>query len=254
VAWAGSGNPAAEKVVLGLASYTFRKFTLDQTLAFAGRLGLKKITLKDFHLPMNATDDELRAAAQKVRDAGMDLYGCGVVYMKTAEDADRAFLYAATAGIRTIIGVPDPALLQAVDAKTRNTGIRVAIHNHGPEDATHPTPTSIMERIHGLNPLIGLCVDVGHCARAGEDPTAAIRKYKDRILDIHLKDIDSTARDGKTIEMGRGVLDIPGILKALMAIRYPGVASFEFEKDEDDPLAGLAESVGYARGALAVVK
>jgi sugar phosphate isomerase/epimerase len=165
---------------------------------------------------------------------------------------NRAFHYAGAAGMRTIIGVPDPSMLRMVDVKTKETGIRVAIHNHGPEDATFPTPASVIEKIKTLNPLVGLCIDVGHARRAGEDPAAAIQKYRDRLLDVHLKDIDSAEKEGTTVEMGRGVLDIPGILKALLKVRFAGVASFEFEKDENDPLPGVAESVGYTRGILSI--
>jgi inosose dehydratase len=254
-----AANPAAsagrepERLTLGLASYTLRKFTLDQTIAMTKRLGLATLALKDFHLAMDASDEDLVAAGRKVREAGLDLYGCGVVYMKTEAEVTRAFHYAKTAGMRTIIGAPDPSVLPQVDAKTKETGIRVAIHNHGPEDKTFPTPTSVIEKIRTFNPLIGLCVDVGHTRRAGEDPADVIRKYRERVLDIHIKDINSVEKDGTTIEMGRGVLDIPGILKALLKIRFGGVVSFEFEKDENDPLPGVAESIGYTRGILSVV-
>ena len=249
---AGSAGHGTERLTLGLASYTFRKFTLEQTIAVTRRLGLAKLALKDFHLPMDASDAELEAAGRKVREAGLDLYGCGVVYMKTEAEVNRAFHYAKTAGMRTIIGAPDPSVLPQVDAKTKETGIRVAIHNHGPEDMTFPTPTSIIEKIKTLNPLVGLCVDVGHTRRAGEDPAGVILKYRDRLLDVHIKDINSVEKDGTTVEMGRGVLDVPGILKALLKIRFDGVASFEYEKDESDPLPGVAESVGYTRGILSV--
>jgi inosose dehydratase len=250
---AGPAGSGREKLALGMASYTFRKFTLDQTIAMTRRLGLSKLALKDFHLPMDASDEDLEAAGRKARDAGLDLYGCGVVYMKTPSDVDRAFHYAKTAGMRTIIGVPDPSQLAQVDAKTRETGIAVAIHNHGPEDKTFPTPESVMSKIAGLNPLVGLCIDVGHCRRAGGDPAGAILKYRNRLIDVHIKDIDSAGREGTTVEMGRGVLDIRGILKALLKIRFSGSASFEFEKDENDPLPGVAESVGYARGILSAL-
>ena len=48
-------------------------------------------------------------------------------------------------------------------------------------------------------------------------------------------------------------LDIPALLRTLIKINYSRVASFEHEKDENDPLAGLAESVGYVRGVLAAI-
>ena len=68
---------------LGIASYTFRSFTLDQTIEMTKRLGLKKLTLKDMHLPLKSTDQEIKTALEKMKGAGVELSSCGVVYMKT---------------------------------------------------------------------------------------------------------------------------------------------------------------------------
>ncbi|NQT14522.1 MAG: sugar phosphate isomerase/epimerase, partial [Planctomycetes bacterium] len=70
---------------LGLASYTLRKFNLDETLAITRRVGLEVICLKSFHLPMDATADEIAAAVAKVKEAGILLYGGGVIGMKSDE-------------------------------------------------------------------------------------------------------------------------------------------------------------------------
>jgi sugar phosphate isomerase/epimerase len=74
-----------------------------------------------------------------------------------------------------------------------------------------------------------------------------------RLLDVHLKDVTAANQDGTYIEVGRGVIDIPRFLRTLIKLNYAGTASFEYEKDPKDPLAGLAESVGYVRGILAAL-
>ena len=145
---------------LGLASYTFREFGLDDMIAMAGRVGLTRVSLKDVHLPLAATDAEIAAAVGKARAAGLTVYGCGVVYMRTAPEVDRAFAYARAAGMEVIIGVPDPALLSLADKRVRETGVRLAIHNHGPEDTLYPTPRSVYDRVKGLDPRVGLCLDI----------------------------------------------------------------------------------------------
>ena len=132
---------------LGLASYTFREFDLEAVITMARRLALDKICLKDMHLPLDAAPERLRAAAGQVRKAGLDLYACGVIYMNTAAEAEAAFRYAQTAGVRLIVGVPAPPLLPLVDRLVRETGIGLAIHNHGPGDEVYPTPRSAYERI-----------------------------------------------------------------------------------------------------------
>ena len=123
----------------------------------------------------------------------------------------------------------------------------------GPGDKVYPTPEVAYEKIKGLNKRLGLCIDVGHVARYGEDPVKAIKSCADRIFDMHLKDVSKAAADGHCCEAGRGVIDLPAVMKALIEIEFDGVASFEYEKDADDPLPGLAESVGYVRGILATL-
>ncbi len=241
------------KFELGLASYTLREFNLEDTLAMTKRVGLKYICFKDFHLAMDSTPAQIRDTVQKVKDAGLILYGGGVIYMSNEKQVNGAFEYAKAAGMKVIIGVPQPELLPLVNEKVRQYDIKVAIHNHGPTDKMYPTPTSIIEKIKDLDKRIGLCIDIGHTMRAGIDPSVPARKYADRLLDLHIKDVSAANQDGHAVEMGRGVIDIPEFFKTLMSIEYDGVASFEYEKDAKDPLAGLAESVGYAKGVLAVI-
>ncbi len=236
---------------LGMASYTFREFSLDRTIEMTKRLALGRIALKSMHLPLESPEAEVAEAAEKIRAAGLDLYGCGVVYMTTVNEVEQAFRYAQAAAMRMIVGAPDPELLGQVEKKARETDIRLAIHNHGPEDRVYPTPGSAYERIKNLDPRLGLCIDVGHTIRASVDPAEAAEKFAERILDVHIKDVTATSKDGQTVEMGRGVIDIPKLVRTLIRIEYKGTLAFEFEKDGSDPLPGVAESVGYLRGVLA---
>jgi sugar phosphate isomerase/epimerase len=238
---------------IGLASYTFRKFKIEDCMAMTRRLGLKKIALKDMHMPLTSTDEEIKILSQKMRDAGLELYGCGVVYMQNEDEVKRAFDYAMTAGMKTIIGVPDHALLPLVNDKVKEYDITVSIHNHGPTDQRYPTPQSAYEKIRDLDSRIGLCIDVGHTQRSGIDPSDAVRQYADRLKDVHIKDVNAASKEGTTVEMGRGVIDIPSLFKTLVHVGFLGVAALEHEKDPDDPLPGAAESIGYTHGVLATL-
>jgi sugar phosphate isomerase/epimerase len=238
---------------LGLASYTFREFSLDEAISMTKRLDLSWISLKSFHLPLDSSENVIKKASALVRDAGLNLYGVGVIYMKNEQEVEKAFHYAHTAGAQVIIGVPDPGLLGLVEEKIKQLDIRLAIHNHGPTDKLYPTPESAYERIKGLDRRIGLCLDAGHTQRAGKDPSASALRYKDRLLDVHIKDVTQAAAAGTTCEIGRGVINIPRLLKTLMEIDYKGCAALEFEKDGKDPLPGAAESIGFLRGVLAVI-
>lgn len=238
---------------LGIASYTFRQFSLEETIAMTGRLSIKKLCLKSMHMPLTSTPEEIRGMAAKVREAGIDLYGAGVVYMKTIEEVDHAFTYAGIAGMKVIVGVPEHDLLEHCNKKVKETGINLAIHNHGPGDDRYPSPESAYQRIKNMDPGMGLCVDIGHTARIGLDPTKETARFMDRVLDIHIKDVDKAEETGQTCEIGHGVIDIPEFLQMLLKENYSKIISFEYEKDGKDPLAGLAESVGYVRGVLRMI-
>lgn len=238
---------------LGMASYTFREFSLEETISMTKRLGLKWISLKSFHLPLESSEQQIKDAAEKVKASGLNLYGCGVIYMKNEQEVERAFRYAKTAGIQVIIGVPNHDLLKRAEERVKQFDIKLAIHNHGPTDKLYPTPGSAYERIEGLDPRIGICLDVGHTQRAGVDPSEAAEKYKDRLWDVHIKDVSRADEHGTTVEIGRGVINIPSLLKTLIHIDYKGCAALEFEKDSKDPLPGAAESVGFIKGVLSVI-
>ncbi len=241
------------KFELGLASYTFRAFGLDNLLLITKRLGLTRISLKSVHLPLESTMEEIQAALAKVKVAGLDLYAGGVIYMRNEKEVHQAFDYAKAAGIRIIVGVPDHELLDLVNQKAQEFDIRLAIHNHGPGDKLFPTPESVYQKIRSLDPRLGLCLDIGHTQRSAVDPAAAAEQFFDRLIDVHIKDVTASSAEGGAIEVGRGAIDIPKFLRTLLKLGYAGTVSLEYEKDEKDPLPGAAESIGYIRGALAAI-
>jgi inosose dehydratase len=236
---------------LGLASYTLREFKLDQVLQITKKLNLKYICFKDYHLALNSTPEQISEVVKKVKDAGIELYAGGVIYMRNENEVDNAFDYAKAAGMKIIIGSPNHDLLPLVDKKVKEYDIKVAIHNHGPGDRNYPTAESAYNLVKDLNTRIGLCLDIGHTKRLDLDPSDSAAKFKDRLYDVHIKDVTSANERGGPVEIGRGAIDIPKFLRTLIAIKYSGITSFEYEKDASDPVAGLAESVGYVRGSLA---
>lgn len=238
---------------LGLASYTLRKMNLDDALAVCQRLGLNNISLKDFHLKMNASDAEIAEVVKKCKDAGIDLGSGGVIYMKSEAEVDAAFEYARKAGMNMIIGVPQHAMLPYAEKKVKEYDIRLAIHNHGPGDLVYPSCESAYVLIKDMDPRMGLCLDIGHTQRIQRDPSTDLKDYFDRIFEIHMKDVTSSDSDGKAIEVGRGVIDVPGFLKTVIKKKFNGIISFEYEKEDKDPIPGLAESLGYVKGLLTLI-
>ncbi len=242
----GKKDPAP--VLTGIAGYTFAKFDLEKSIAMMKKVNVKYISVKDFHLPLNSNEEKIQSVLKQFADAGINVYAVGVIYMKTKEAVDEAFSYAKKVGVPLIVGVPNPELLDYTESVVKSSGIKLAIHNHGPEDKLYPGPKNVYDLIKDRDPNMGICLDIGHAIRAGADPAESIKLYKNRIFDLHIKDVTLAAKDGKAIEVGRGVIDFPALVKALHKAKYQGICSIEFEKDMTDPLAGLAESIGYFRG------
>jgi inosose dehydratase len=236
---------------IGMAGYSFREFSIENTIEMMKRIRITNLSLKDFHMPMNSTQEQITAIIDKFKTAGINVYTVGVVYMKTLESVDQAFEYAKMAGVKMIVGAPDYELLPYVEKKVKTYDFKLAIHNHGPDNPLYPNATDIWNHIKDLDPRIGICIDIGHTTRDGQDPSVDIARYSKRIYDIHIKDVDKATKEGTTVEMGRGIIDIPKVVATLRKIKYSGSCSLEFEKDMKDPLAGIAESIGYFKGVMA---
>src|SRR6266850_4843539 len=67
---------------LGITSYTFHKFTLDQAIKMTKEAGVKYFSIKDTHLPLKSSRAKRQEARKKVEDAGLILMGGGVIYFK----------------------------------------------------------------------------------------------------------------------------------------------------------------------------
>lgn len=233
---------------LGMAGYSFVHFKVDEALEMMKKTDVHYLCIKDFHLPYNSTAEQITAFHQKLKDAGVTGYAVGPIYTKTHQEIDNAFDYAKRVGVDLIVGIPNHDDLKYVEQKVKEYNIRYAIHNHGPEDKLYPNATSVYNYVKDLDPRVGLCFDMGHNKRDNQDSVADLGKYSKRIFDIHLKNVTAATKDGKTCELGRGIIDIPAFVKMLRKVKYQGSCSLEYEKDIKEPLAGIAESVGYFRG------
>ena len=257
---------------LGLAGYTMHKKGLDETLEIMRALDLHYLCVKDFHLKYTASDAEIAAFKAKCAKYGVTSYGLGPLYTKDNDSVRKYFEFAKRFGAKMIVGVPyDPTdkkdswtkrkgsrkQLEYIDGLVKEFDIRYAIHNHGPNaPEMFPDVAYGWNLVKDLDKRIGFCLDVGWEFGCDRDPAETIRQHGDRIYDIHLKNfalnIPGAQKIGKnsftTVPMPRGAMDYAKIFKALADVGYSGVCSFEYERDFDNNLGGLAESVGYARG------
>ena len=250
-------QPAPETIEtfkLGIAGYTFHKFDLDKTLETLKTTDVQYLCIKDFHLPFSSTDDEIKAFHSKLAEYGVIGYGVGPIYMKTKEEVDRAFDYAKRVGVKLIVGVPNYELLPYVSEKVAEYDMQYAIHLHGPDIELFPDADDVWENVKDLDPRMGMCLDIGHDRRNGKDPVADLEKYHSRVFDVHLKDVTGATKLGYSVEVGRGILDIPAFVRMLRKVKYSRVVSLEHERNMDNPFMGIAESIGYFRGVVAATQ
>jgi sugar phosphate isomerase/epimerase len=238
---------------LGLASYTFRNFTRAELIGFMKQLNLTALNCKDTkdHLPM---DPALEAQAlADYAAAGIKLHAAGTIAFPKDDDDDiRAkFEYAKRAGVRVIVaGDPATTTLPRIEKFVREYDIRIAIHNHGPEDKLYPSPFDVLKVVRDFDPRIGCCIDVGHAARAGTNLVEAIHAAGPRLYDMHVKDLTSFANKESQVPIGEGILPFREMFEALIKIEYTGFIDLEYEIFPDNPMPGVIESFAFMRGVL----
>jgi sugar phosphate isomerase/epimerase len=246
-----SGEPSP--VHLGLASYTFRNFARDQMIGFMKQLNVTALNCKDVkdHLPMDPAE-ESKALADYAA-AGISLHAAGVIPFPRDKDDDiRAkFEYAKRAGISVIVaGDPAPATLPRLEKFVKEYDIRIAIHNHGPEDKVFPSPLDVLKEVKGMDPRMGCCIDIGHAVRAGTDIVDAIHEVGPRLFNMHAKDLTSFNDRESQVAVGKGIMPFREIFEALIRTNYRGFVDLEYEIHGDDPMPGVIESFAYMRGVL----
>ena len=102
---------------------------------------------------------------------------------------------------------------------------------------------------------VGILFDIAHYQQGGGDPVAAIRKYRDRIKVVHLKDVRAIdkAPGYEWVELGRGRVDVKGCVAALKEVGFKGWAIIELDKVPDangSPKASALANKQYAEEQL----
>jgi sugar phosphate isomerase/epimerase len=241
-------------IQLGLASYTFRNFTRAQVIDFMKQLNLAALNAKDVkdHLPADPAEED--KALAEYAAAGIKLHAAGVISLAKDDDADmRAkFEYCKRAGLSVMVaGNPTIETLPRIEKFVKEYDMRIAIHNHGPEDKLWHSPLDVLKAVKNMDPRIGCCIDLGHAARAGTDVVQAIHDVGLRLFNIHMKDLTNFQSKESQVAVGEGIMPVRGIFEALIATKYKGFVDLEYEIHADDPMPGVIASFAYMRGVLA---
>ena len=241
---------------LGVASYSLAKLTVEEVIAVLQQLEITAVSLYKSHAPWaDGTPEECKAVVQKFSDSGITVTSTGMIELPNDEAVVRKALdNVRAAGLTTFCGwVKQTDSLPLIDKLVKEYDLKVAIHNHGPTEAL-ATGMDVWKAVQPYDQRVGLCLDVGHGFRAGENPAETIRHCSERIYEVHLRDTAVTGgamKDPQPVIIGHGLVDFPAIITALVEVKYPYQAEFEYEKKEENRVPGLAESVGYVRGLLA---
>ena len=261
----GKIEPEPWGIKLGIATYTFREFNRADTIAFIKKLQIPWVSVKQqgvkgkYHWDMKAPAEEQAQAKKDFQDAGLKVMSAGNTDMKelTADGLRPLFEWAKAAGIPMLVAAPVHENIGVIEQLVKQYDIKVAIHNHGPEDKNFPTPESVLEVVKGRDPRFGLCMDIGHSSRTGTDVVKAIADAGSRLLDMHVKDLaqfqDSAAVKAKDsqCDVGEGIMPFPRIFKQLKKMNYQGCVNLEYEINGKDPIVGVQKSFSYMRGVLA---
>jgi sugar phosphate isomerase/epimerase len=239
-------------IKLGVASYSFRKFSRAQAIQMLKELGTPYLNVKDFHLKLDSTPAEIEAAKKEFADAGVQLVGCGNVSFQKPDEADikKKFEYAKEAGFPLIVCAPTHETLPMLEKYVKQYNIKIAVHNHGPEDKNFPTPQSVLAAVKNMDPRCGLCMDIGHTSRTGANIVDSIAEAGPRLLDMHTKDLADPMVKDSQVAVGEGKLPIKQIFAQLIKIKYNGCVNLEYEIKETDPLPGMKKSFAYMRRIL----
>ena len=247
-----SGKPSP--IRLGLASYTLRNFTRTQLIGFMKQLNLAALNAKNVkdHLPSDPQEEV--KALEDYSAAGIQLHAAGTIGFLKDDDADMRgkFEYCKRAGIPVIVaGGAAPAILPRLEKFVKEYDIKIAIHNHGPEDKLWPSPLDVLKAVKNMDPRMGCCMDIGHAARAGTDVAQAIHTVGPRLFNIHMKDLTSFESKEDSTAVGVGIMPVREVFQALIATNYQGFVDLEYEVNEEDPMPGVISSFAYMRGVLA---
>ncbi len=257
---AGHGSAATDDtpggIKLGVASYSLRDYNRALAIQCIKELRTPYVSVKEFHLPYRSSPEELESGRKEFERSGLTIVSGGNITLAKddPDDIRRYFEYAKMCGMPMMVCAPTHSNLGTIERFVKEYNIRIAIHNHGPEDKQYPTPQSVLEVVRNMDPRCGLCMDVGHSARAGANVVESIAEAGSRLFDMHIKDLRTFEPHATQCDVGEGIMPIVGIFKQLQKIGYQGCVNLEYEINADNPLPGMKISFSYMRGALAGMK
>lgn len=235
---------------MGLQTYTLRDFSFDQTLGHLKDLGLQYAQFFSKQLPVTDDKAKIAEAQEKMKAAGVKILSWGVQgFSKDLEKNRKSFEFAKAMGFPVYSANPSADSFESLAALTKEYGVKIAIHNHGPEDKTYGKLEQVQKAVEKWPVEIGACVDTGHVLRSGENPVDWIKALGPRVHDVHLKDFAGPkGEDERTL--GKGKLDVVGVLKALKDVKFTGILALEYERNGPKLIDDIKECLETVKEAV----
>ena len=141
------------------------------------------------------------------------------------------------------------AFYREAGALAAQHGIRACVHPHSHHGSLLETREQYDHLFAQLPIQIGWCADTGHIVRGGQDLFTCLNRYADRLVYLHLKDVDAA---GRWKPLGRGVIDYPRLFTWLRVRGYNGWVVAEEESDLawQDPVEANRVNREYLRRTL----
>jgi sugar phosphate isomerase/epimerase len=234
---------------VGAQSYTFRKFTTEQALKRLQDLDLHYVEFFQGHAPLTDNHDRIDALLRLCKEYGVTPRAWGVQSFTKDHDQNRKYFeFGKALGLSMLSADPDPDSFDSLDKLCDEHKIAIGIHPHGPSGGgkLHRWYSAevILAAVKDHHPLIGSCLDTGHLIRAAQlgkklDPAREIRTMGARNFGLHLKDHDNERHTD--VVVGKGVLDVTEVLRALRDVHFKGLISIEYEANADEPSPDVKE-------------
>jgi sugar phosphate isomerase/epimerase len=259
-------NKSSGKVVdgwkIGIQTWTFRLFTLEEAINKADSAGVKNIEAfwgqslgKDMtgNFGIGMSEESRAKLKELLKSKGISITAMGVISPPNREDWQKAFELAKEFNLSYITSEPRKNLWDMIDSMAGMYKIKVAILEH-PRPNPYWHPDSVIAAINN-HPNLGVCADLGHWARSGLDPVECLKKLEGHIIGVHLKDI-ATFNDTKAADMpvGKGVLNYPAIFAELARQRFRGMFSIEQESNWNLNLPDVINTIQYFKTETAKLK
>lgn len=257
---------------LGLQAWTFKDYSFEETLQKMDSLGLRyveafpgqrisKVNKDEVGYDIGKEDIEtIKNLLEKydIEMVSMGIFGFEDVSKK---ELDSLFQFAHQMKLANIGMEPPMDMFPYISKLADKYQVKVAIHNHArPTQFWHTD--SILKNIEKGNGRLGSAADIGHWKDSGLNVVECLNKLKGHIIELHLKDInkeaanylphgvdpangDLNSRGVHDVPLGKGVINLPGVMKELKKQDFRGYMFIEHEYNFGHNFNDVKKSIIY---------